>query len=122
MEFKGQGGVKLRQFYEQVRVDEKEMLFYAECPVCRKRFNSHKIPVICRNKNSIEKYEKGKAHDLKQIAFNKRKVLAVRELAKNFNYLPCFNKWVCDNCYVNNDDCGACRECTDIKFKNLCRK
>lgn len=105
----------MRQFYEQVRVDEIQMRFYAECPNCGKRKYAGKLPLLCRNKEMLPQFRSGKAGKLRQKAYNKSMVAAVQYLARLFDLCRGCGKWVCDDCYDSNSDCGICRECETHK-------
>lgn len=101
----------MRQFYEQVRVDETEMRFYAECPICGKRKHAGKLPLLCRSKKMLELLEQGKSGRIRQAAYNRSKASAVQYLARFFNLCRNCGKWVCDDCYDIKHDCCTCREC-----------
>lgn len=102
----------MKQLYKQVRVDEKEMRFYAECPSCSRRKDAGRLPLLCRNREMLTLFAQGKSSRLRQKAYDKRKTAAVQYLARFFNLCLSCGKWVCDDCYDSDSDRGVCRNCS----------
>ena len=106
----------MRQFYEHVHVDPETLRFYAQCPVCTRKYYAAGVPLVCRSVRTLAKCTKGKANKLSQMSFNHAKASSVQHLAMlHFNQCrDCF-RWVCDDCYDTNSENGACRDCTENK-------
>lgn len=108
-------------FLNSIKIDKKTMRFYAECSLCGKRKFGPPVPFLCRGKSLIEKCEKGKANILCQKVFNHVKAAAMQILAVHFNQCRTCLKWVCDDCFDENDSNGACRQCSEKKKKALAK-
>ncbi len=101
----------MRQFYENVRVDAESLRFCAECESCAKKEYGAKVPILCRSVRTLARCEKGKANKLSQTLYNHAKANSTQLLAMKMNQCRHCNKWVCDSCYDNADEYGACSKC-----------
>ncbi len=105
----------MRDFYKQVYIDVKTKRFVASCPICGKTEYGSRLPLICRSDSNHIKLEKGEAGIIKQLAYNKCHALAVQELARLFNLCRRCGLWVCDECFLKNENCGICANCASVK-------
>ncbi len=101
----------MREFYQQVYVDEKELRFFAMCPICTRRHYAHRLPLICRILGNPKTLEKGRGGKLIQQAYNKSLVTAVQDLATQFNFCRSCGKWMCDDCFHSVSTEDICKKC-----------
>jgi len=101
----------MRKFYKNVRPDTETMRFCAECEICRKREYGLKIPVLCRSIRTLARCEKGTANKISRGLYNRAKANSTQVIAMKMNQCRNCYKWVCDNCYISEDEYGACTGC-----------
>ncbi len=109
----------MRRFLDGIKIDNKTMLFYAECSLCGKRKYGPPVPFLCRGKKRIENCMAGKSNVISQKVFNHAKAAAMQLLAVHFNQCRTCLKWVCDECYDEEDPNGICKNCFEKKKKAL---
>ncbi len=101
----------MRQFYKNVKVDTETLHFCAECEICATKEYGTKIPILCRSVRILARCEKGKAGKLCQALYNRAMANSTQLIAMRLNQCRHCHKWVCDSCYDNADEYGACSKC-----------
>ena len=104
----------MRQLYEQVRVDENQMRFYAECEISGEKIFSRKLPALCRNKVLIASLQQGSVGGLRQMLYNRTHAASIQDLARYFNQCRNCGKWVCDKEYDPEE--MKCKQCKDLEI------
>ncbi len=101
----------MRQFYKNVKVDTETLQFCAECEICKKKEYGLKIPVLCRSIKTLARCEKGKANKICRSLYNRAKANSTQIIAIKMNQCKRCHSWVCDNCFISEDEYGACTGC-----------
>lgn len=103
----------MKQFYQQVFLDEATLRFAAVCASCGKRAEAGRLPMLCREKSRFADYAAGNVGGMRQKLYDQNFSRAVQYLVRFFNRCSACEAWVCDDCFRPNESRGVCERCAD---------
>ncbi len=101
----------MRQFNRQVRMDQRQLRFYAVCAICGKRQYGGRLPFLCRSQGLLPRLEQGQADPFRQKLYMQSRRKAVEQLVLRFNLCRGCGTWVCDECFACDQGDGLCHRC-----------